>query len=262
MKPDREKLLSRALNGEERVILARALDQAEIVRSTNRTQVTDFLDPYRKGLVISLVQRLGLVATSDGGYPGAERSRVAIYDAGRELQPDDYDFAFLSINGNFKLARATHRDFQGSLLGLGLKRDKFGDIIVAGDTATVVVVGEVAPYILTNLNKVGQTKVVVQELGQGDFQLPKAQYREIKATVPSMRLDAVAAAGFGTSRSKMVREIEAERLSINWRVCPDPAALVKEGDMLSARGKGRVIVASVKGPLKSGRTGLLLHRLV
>lgn len=220
------------------------------------------MDPYRTGLVISLIQRLSLTATAEGGYPGAERKRVALHLPGVEPQPEDYDLGFILIEGNFKHFKAAHRDFQGALLGLGLKREKFGDIIVTADRANVVVAGEVSPYILANLHKVGQAGVTVSELGQGDFQPPNDQYREIKATVSSLRLDAVAAAGFGTSRSKVVREIEAERFSINWRVCRDPAAQIKEGDVLSARGRGRVIVAAVKGPLKSGRTGLLLHRLV
>jgi len=261
MKTDREKFLSLASSGEERVILARTIDQAETVLSSGRTQITDFWDPYRTGLIISVIQRLGLVATADGGYPGAERKRVAIRTA-VDLLPKDCDLGFLAIKGNFKHTRVTHRDFQGSLLGLGLKREKFGDILVTGDEAHVVVAGEVVPYILANLRKVGQAGVVVAELEQEDFQPSTAQYREIKATVSSLRLDSVAAAGFGTSRSKVVREIAAERLSINWRLCSDPAAPVKEGDVLSARGKGRVIIIAIKGPLKSGRTWVLLHRLV
>ncbi|HBC91847.1 MAG TPA: photosystem II S4 domain protein [Pelotomaculum sp.] len=262
MKPDREKLLAHASNGEERAILARTLDQAETARKSGRTQVTDFLDPYRTALILHVVQRLELVAVADGGYPGAERKRVAICLNGVTPLPEEFNLSFIVIKGNFKHCRATHRDFQGALLGLGLKREKFGDIIMTGDYANVVVAREVVPYILTNLHKVGQAGVSVSELGQEDFQPPAVKYREIKAAVSSLRLDAVAAAGFGTSRSKMAREIEAERLRINWRVCPDPAAPVKEGDVLSAHGKGRVIVESVKGPLKSGRIGVLLHRLV
>lgn len=261
MKPGREKFLSLASNGEERAILARTLDQAENVLKSGRIQVTDFMDPYRTGLIISVLQHLNLVAMADGGYPGAERKRVAMSLNDVSLLPEDFDISFIMIKGNFKHTRTTHRDFLGALLGLGLKRDKFGDIVVSGDKANVVVAGEVVPYILANLHKVGQVKVLVSEISQGDFQPPVVHYREIKTTVSSLRLDAVAAAGFGTSRSKIVREIKAERLSINWRVCPDPAAVIKEGDVLSARGKGRVIVAAVNGPLKSGRIGILLHRL-
>lgn len=262
MKINREKLLSRISDTQDRVILARALEKAEIVMRSGRNQVTDFFDPYRTGLIISSVKPLNIVVAADGGYPGAERMRVAICPNGVEPLLDHFNLGFISIKGNFKHFKPTHRDFQGALLSLGLKREKFGDIIVTGDNANVVVDGELVPYLSANLHQVGQAEVLVSEIAQGNFQPASAQYKEIKATVSSLRLDAVAAAGFGVSRSSVVREIEAERLSINWRVCPNPAAPVKEGDVLSARGKGRVIVASVKGPLKSGRTGILLQRLV
>lgn len=263
MRLDREKLLARCKNGEERALLARVIDRAETVSRSGLNQVTDFYDPYHTGLIISMVMAVpGLAATPDGGYPGAERVRVAVHPA--DIQPvvEDYDFEFISIEGNFKMARVTHRDFLGSLLGLGIRREKFGDVIVVGEGARVVVAGEVAPYIRANLNKVGRVTVSVGEIYGEDLQPPEHSFKEIRATVPSMRLDAVAAAGFGTSRSKIVPEIEAERLSVNWRVCPDPSTPVREGDTLSARGRGRVAIAEVKGPLKSGRIGILLKKFI
>lgn len=263
MRLDREKLLARGRDGEERALLARVLDRVEIVLRSGLTQFTDFYDPYHTGLVISMVKSVpGLAATPAGGYEGAERTRVAIHEAGAQPLAEEYDFGFLSIEGNFKIAPATHRDFLGSLLGLGVKREKFGDIVVVEEGARVVAAGEVVPYIRANLNRVGRVTVTVTEIAAEDLQLSEHACKEIRATVASLRLDAVAAAGFGTSRSKIAREIEAERFSVNWRVCPDPSTPVREGDILSARGRGRVKVAGVNGPLKSGRMGVLLKRLI
>src|SRR5690606_31151046 len=84
--------------------------------------------------------------------------------------------------------------------------------------------------------------------------------KEIKATVASLRLDAVAAEGFGMSRTKMVREIKAERVKLNWQPVSNPALAVKEGDVLSLRGRGRVVVAQVVGTTRKGRTSVVLQR--
>lgn len=263
MRLDREKMLAHCKDGDERVLLARALDRAEIVLRSGLTQVTDFYDPYHAGLIISTLRAApGLAATPEGGYASAERVRVAVHTAGIQPVVEDYDFGFISINGNFKMTGVTHRDFLGSLLGLGLRREKFGDIFVVEEGARAVVAGEVTSYILANLNKVGRIQVSVTEITDEAFQPPEHAYKEIRATVASMRLDAVASAGFGTSRSKIVREIEADRFSVNWRVSPNPSAPVQEGDILSARGRGRVKVAEVRGPLKSGRIGLLLKKFI
>ena len=263
MRLDREKWLVRARDGEERALLARALDRAEVVLAGGMTQVTGFYDPYRAGLIISSVKTVsGLIATPSGGYPGAERVRLAFHPVGIEPLEADYDFAFISIKGNFKKAGVNYRDVQGAVMGLGLKREKFGDIWLTEGAAQVVATGEVAPYLIANLNRVGRVNVSVDFTSGEDFRPPEHPFKEIRATVSSLRLDAVAAACFGTSRSKIVRDIEAERLSVNWYVCPDPSTPVGEGDVLSARGRGRALVSGVKGPLKSGRIGVVIKRFI
>ena len=129
MKPDRKKLLERARNGEERALFNRALDLGEAVLTSGVTQLTGFYDPYRAGLIISLSKALpGLAATPAGGYKGAERVCLALHPVGVEPLWTDYDFALIAIKGNFERAGVKYRDVQGALMGLGLKREKFGDI--------------------------------------------------------------------------------------------------------------------------------------
>mgnify|MGYP000950373488 FL=1 len=78
----------------------------------------------------------------------------------------------------------------------------------------------------------------------------------------SLRVDSVAAAGFGMSRSRAAADIEADKLKLNWQSVKNAAQLVKEGDVLSLRGRGRVEVAKVGGRTKKGREGLLLRRFL
>lgn len=263
MKPDRKKLLERARNGEERALFNRALDLGEAVLTSGVTQLTGFYDPYRAGLIISLSKALpGLAATPAGGYKGAERVCLALHPVGVEPLWTDYDFALIAIKGNFKRAGVKYRDVQGALMGLGLKREKFGDIRLSDGEVQVVTTGDVAPYVAANLNKVGRVRVVVEITTCEGLRPPEHPFKEIKATVSSLRLDSVAAACFSTSRSKIVRDIEAEQLSVNWQVCSDPATPVGEGDTISARGRGRAVVAGVKGPLKSGRMGVVINKYV
>ena len=84
--------------------------------------------------------------------------------------------------------------------------------------------------------------------------------KEINATVASMRADSVAAAGFGVSRSRAVSDIEAEKLKLNWQAVKNASQTVKEGDVLSMRGRGRVEVVEVRGKTKKGRIGISLRR--
>jgi photosystem II S4 domain protein len=248
---------------QEKTIIARIIDLAESVLKNHQREVTDFYDPYHTGLVFSMVKRMpNLAVLADGGYPDAERSRVVIYPDYLLPEQVEANLAFLSVKGNFKMVAVTHRDYLGSLMGLGLKREKLGDIIVHEAGADLIVDADVASYIRANLTKIGRVKVEIADISRSKLQLPEANIKTTKTTVASLRLDAIAAAGYGTSRSKLVREISAERLSLNWCTCSNPAATVKEGDMLSIRGRGRVKVAEVGGNTKKGRVTVVLHKYI
>ena len=258
---NRDKLLNLAATGEEREVVARVVDLAAMVQKTRRPRVTDFYDPYRSRLVIRVVESLpGLAAGIDGGYPVAERSRVLIFPHGLSREETETGLAFLEIKGNFRFVDVSHRDYLGALLGLGLQRDKLGDILVTGDGARVIVAREVADHITGGLASVGRVGVTVREITRAELDPPVPASKEIAVTVRSMRLDALAAHGFGLSRSKMVREITAGKIYLNWRPCVDPAARVNPGDLISARGRGRVEVAETGGKTKKDRINVTLKR--
>lgn len=256
-----EKLLDTATSPEDKAILARTLDLMNLVLKTHRPQVTDFYDPYRCGLIVRAVEtNLDLAARVDGGYPAAERSRVLICPDYMEATDEKTGLSFLAIHGNFRFNTVTHRDYLGALLGLGLRREKIGDILVGENGAQAIVASEVASYITNGLNSVGRVSVAVQEVTREKLKPPAQEYRELKATVQSMRLDAVAAQGFGISRSKMVREISAGKIYLNWRPCLSQSAVINPGDIISARGRGRVEVKETGGQTKKGRNYIVLHR--
>ncbi|MFZ5648426.1 MAG: RNA-binding protein [Bacillota bacterium] len=257
---DRERFMA-AAGGEEKIILARAADIAGVVLKSHKPGVTDFYDPYHAGLVVSALKKAaGLSWRADGGYLGAERQRVLICPDYINPRDEDSGLSFLSLTVNFHGTRPGHRDFLGSLLGLGLKREKLGDILVNDSGAHAVVAGEVAPYILSNLSRVGRWEVSVEEIGADKLAVPEEKVKEVNTTVSSLRLDSVAAAGFGISRSKMAEFIAAERVNLNWQVKSSPSQPVREGDIISIRGRGRVEVAQVKGTSRSGRIFITLRR--
>ncbi|ABO49254.1 RNA-binding S4 domain protein [Desulforamulus reducens MI-1] len=248
-------------NPEEKAVLAKVLDSAETVLRNHRPLLTSFYDPYHTGLIASILERIqDIDFASYGGYDLSERVRTVIFPDYLEGEVFDYEITLLAVEGNFKMVKVNHRDFLGSLLGLGIKREMVGDLIVSDKGCQVMVAREIAPYLMANLTKVHKVRVEVREICPEELKLPELKVKEIKTTVASLRLDTVAAAGFGTSRSRIAREIQAERLNLNWHSCSDVAASVKSGDMLSIRGRGRVEIAEVKGNTKSGRISIVLKR--
>lgn len=82
---------------------------------------------------------------------------------------------------------------------------------------------------------------------------PPSAVKEIRTTVSSLRLDAVGGSGFGISRSKMTDAIKAGRVRLNWQVVTAPSRPVKEGDVISVPGRGKLVVGAVGSPTRKRR---------
>lgn len=261
---DREKILKRSGKPEDRLFLSKMLDKAELSDRIGKPVHTDFLDPYQQNLIETAYN--GIEESEYdfyGGYIGAERAIAVFHPDFYEPEEGEYDsyLKLLNIKPNSRES-LTHRDYLGSLMGLGIKREKTGDIIVGDETCSIVVLNEIAGYITANLSKVGSTGISIETAGTGRISVPEPKAREIRVTVASLRLDCIAAPGFGISRSKAAGFIRAGRLNHNWVAVEDPDKLVREGDVLSIRGKGRVIVETVGGRTKRDRIGIVLKKLV
>lgn len=257
---DKERLLSH-LTGEDRLVMARVLDAAEQAIQRTEPVWTDFFDPRLRemaGEILRLVPEVR--ALSYGGHRRAERQRFALVPAFYLTEAIEPALEFYRIRPE-KPAELSHRDVLGSLTGLGLRREKIGDILVTPDEAQIIVAKESASAVSTELRQVGRVAVRIELMDPEELAIAPERIKEIRTTVPSLRLDAVASLGYGVSRTKMAREIRSERLKVNWRPVHDPDYSLKIGDVLSMRGRGRVIVAEVTGHSKKGRIGLVLQRL-
>ena len=259
---DREKILRYFRASEDGELAARLLDLAEGARRSGKFRVTEFLDPH--GLSVAEVVAAnfeGLRLEEDGGFCHAERVRAAFVADEFGGQPD-FGLVCLELVWDKRFYELGHRDVLGAFTGTGCKRSSLGDIVFTDAGAQLVADRVLADFLLVNFTAVGGATVSVSEIGRESLQQREEKVKEISATVADLRLDAVAAAGYGISRSRMAEEIKGQNVKLNWQVARKAAQPVVEGDVISFRGRGRVEVAEVRGTTKKGRTGLLLKRFV
>lgn len=260
---DRDVLLSHVKDQEAREALVRLLDLTETTINQNREQVSDFLDPYHAMLAEGVLKNIaGINFGLFGGYAEAERRRIVIAPDFIPEQQLDPAIVCLSIAGNFNFVSVSHRDFLGAILGLGIKREKVGDLLVLKQGCQAVMDSEVARYVALNLTSIHQVPVETEIRSVDQLVVPETRVKTVSATVASMRLDTVAAAGFGVSRSRMSSEIKAQRVRLNWAPEANSAASVEAGDVISCRGKGRMTIKEISGKSKKGRLRVVLERYI
>lgn len=240
----KDDLLKGVDNREE---LSRILDQADQAFRTWEIVQTDFFSPPVLYEAQGLFQKLTeFNYISGGGYPQAERQRLAIARSEIPLDASHLEVAALDIAGNFLFDTATHRDFLGSLLGTGLVRDKVGDILVLGDRgAQALVVPELVSFLETSLTQVRSVPVKTRPIPLEELKVRPPKTKELTTVEASLRLDAIASAGLGMSRSKMAEEISSGNVRVNWKTITQSSYNIKAGDLISLRGKGRIEVGEI-----------------
>ena len=249
----------RGSEGEETAI--RLLDLAEAVMKTSKFRLSSFLDPYGQEIAETICASYdGILLDFNGGYAGAERQRAMLRHRDFAGTPDGFGIACVEAAWNGQFARLTHRDVLGAVMGLGIERELIGDILPAADTAKIICDVKIAAFIIQNLTMIGAVGVKVQLSDVTEIAPREERTKEIRATVASLRLDSIVAAGFGISRSRAADDIAADKVKLNWQSTGSAFKTINEGDVLSMRGRGRVEVTAVCGQTKKGRTVVVLKR--
>lgn len=244
---------------EERQLLARVCDQMDHAERGVPAS-TPFLSTSQQECARRLIAAAGSPRHLwSGGFPDAERKVCAFLPDWQEETDWEPPFAALRCRWQSE-DKLTHRDFLGSILGQGIEREKVGDILVGQGVCDILVFHELAPYLLQNLTGAGRAKLRVEEISLADIAPPEKQVKILRDTVSSLRLDAVLATGFSTSRGKAADLITAGRVELNHRPCVKADRTVNEGDVFTCRGLGKCVLKEVSGLSKKGRTMIVMER--
>ncbi|HIT01451.1 MAG TPA: RNA-binding protein [Candidatus Enterenecus merdae] len=262
---NKTQLLDRfAQDGEERVVLARVLDQLDRSQRRSIPCVTQFLSPAQRAAAEPLLAALGHPSHRFfGGYEGAERTVCVFLPPWLEKEDWDADEELAAVEAAFPSgAQLTHRDLLGALMGIGLTREKLGDILMLDGRAQIVALKQAAPILLSQLDQAGRYRLRLRPLPLGQLSPAPAQVRLIHDTVATLRLDAVLACGFSLARGKAAQLVAAGKVSVNHRECAKGDRLVAQGDVLTCRGLGKCVVKTIGGQSRKGRVILELERYV
>ena len=186
-----------------------------------------------------------------GGYELSERQMAAFL-------PDALCFTYpvravhvSPVNKRFA-EELSHRDYLGSLMNLGIDRCKLGDILVWEEGAVIFAKEEICGYIADNLTRIRHTSVntSVQETEDITY---TPRYEKLRGTVPSVRLDTVLSVCYPMSRSRLVPLIESGKVFVNGKLITSNGYHLKDGDIISVRGTGRVVYDGILSETKKGR---------
>ncbi|OHW62625.1 hypothetical protein EUAN_11900 [Andreesenia angusta] len=247
MMKNKEKYLEHIKDKGQYDTMRRLLDKIEIVERNYEAEWTDFLDPYQIRLSESILNRFDVNYYAEGGTEEAERKSIVIYP--EYLSRDDVEnpVAAIEIVGSFKFNEVSHRDYLGSILGTGVKREKIGDIYIGEGHAQAVLHRDILDYVKANLERIGKERVQVKEIPLSEVENQEVEYEDKVVVVSSERLDVMISEVYSVSRAKSKSIVSSDRVKVNWAPTSEPSLKLSSGDLVSVRKLGRFIVGESRG---------------
>lgn len=239
---------------EEKEFINQVLTWKESVEQYYSPKLTDFLDPRQQYIVRSIIGKHGEIKSQFfGGMDQTERKRAILYPEYYQPEINDFEISLFEIDYPKKFISLDHRKVLGSLMSLGLKREKFGDIIINKDRIQFFVSKEIDGFVKMHLQQIGRANITLKELPLNEAILPEEVWSEFEASTSSLRLDVILATAFRLSRNKAQALIQQGRTKVNWETIEEPAFDCDEGDVISARGHGRCTIFEVIGKTRKDK---------
>ena len=230
--------------------LSLLIELAEKAYKTFQPTCSEFLSAPILKEIITAIEPLNDIKCIDyGGFVGCERKRVLFirefdFESHQKTLPE---ITGLEIAGNFLFDRTTPNEFLNELKKTGLSSDEIGDIWLIGDRgAQLVCTPEAGKYLDKQKGTIRSVNISYEIRSLSQLRLPvKKIPRKFNTIEASLRLDAIASGGFGISRSKIVSQIKAGKIRINWVKVNSASKLINEGDQIQLEAKGTLKVLSV-----------------
>ena len=206
----------------------------EFIKNINDKSISlsKFLSPDEQALLNKIKNKIS--------FPeNCERKRVIIGD--ENINIDKY-ISVLKIEYNKKFGEINHRDVLGALIGLGIKRECIGDILI-DNNIYVYVIKEMENYIINNLSSIGRVNVDVCISSFDEIKdINIETYIEDTIIVSSYRLDTIISERCCLSREKAKQYIILKNVKINGVINCNPDYIVKIDDLISIHKYGRLII--------------------
>ena len=190
----------------------------------------------------------------------AEKRNIMIAPKNYDVEGMIFPLVYFKIDGQNKFKELQHKDFLGTIMGIGIKRELLGDLIVKNSICFGVIIEEKYGIIESKIEKIGKVPVKV---GRIDFhEVPQSEFKCETVLVSSLRLDSLVSAVTGLSRQKSVEELEKGNILLNYNSVKDKSAEIKEGDTLTIKKVGKFRFEETVGESRKNKIRIKIKKFI
>ena len=253
-----EKAREKYKDGENKLLVAKVIDKYMYSIKTNKITNTDFLNLSERAIIEKILKEEKITNyVFYGVKEEADRSILIFYPEKFDLEIVKKNFSNILDIIRIKLPpdlKYEHREFLSGIMKLGIRREKFGDIIVTDEGADIVSQKEVTSYFvngLKELTRFRKSEISVENIE--NVHKKETEFIEFTIIVSSIRLDNFVAELAKTSRTRAKELIEEGVVLLNYIIEEKDSKKLNIGDVITIRGKGKFIFDGILNETKSGR---------
>lgn len=241
-----------------KLLIAKIKDKYEFSKTRNKITYTDFLNISELNIAKSfLLENKITNYIFYGGKVEADRKILIFYPEKFSVDIVEKNFEKILKVIEIKLPndlKYEHREFLSGIMKLGIKREKFGDILVTEYGADIISLLEVTNYLvlgLKDLTRFKKSEIKIKNINE--LKNIELEFENINIIVSSIRLDNFVAELARCSRSKAEELIEEGRVFINSINEFKSSKKINKGDIITIRGKGKFIFDDIEKETKRGK---------
>lgn len=268
---NREELLEKYQEDEDRIFAASIIDKIKIAKTRNQIVVTDFLDMYKKKVatdVLNYSKEKNYIFYTK--YEEMDKPILLIFPQKYEdiIRENKFDYSTIiqvirvELPNELK-GRYSHKDYLSGIMKMGIKREKVGDIIMFDDGADILVKADISEYIYQNIKLLTRfSKAKFKIVNLEDVRKPNITKKEIRITVQTPRIDSIVSELINCSRNEATDLIREKRVFVNYECTYRNSKNVEIGDVVVIRGKGKFKIIASQGETKKGKIALCVEHYI
>ena len=187
-----------------------------------------------------------------GGYENPSRVKVACFRTSLAPSSKDLINSFpgegIDIRGNFLFDNANQTDFRNFIMRFNLKENEIGDLWTLRDKGAQGIISKNSLNLINNESYfLRDVKTNFKIVRLDELKTPIIRTKKLINTVEaSVRLDAIASAGFRISRNKICDRIKNGLLILNGEKVNKSTISLKVGDKIMLENKGFIEILEME----------------
>jgi RNA-binding protein YlmH len=248
-----------AIRCEDKNLVSNLYDKIMLAEKVSKPIFSnEFYSPNLWKTIMTMEKKFGLNIYSNGVFEDSER-RMLCFSV---EQVFDYPINLLKFKNKSKFDKLGHRDYLGAIMALGIKREKFGDMIMKDDCCYAVVSEEITDYIFNNLISIGRCPCTIEILDNSVAQSICAKFDNLFIYSTSMRLDCIVSSLCNISRAKAVEIIQGGKVLVDYMELCEKDKLLDVDTVITIRGTGKFKLTEQLGSTQRGRLKLAIKKYI